>query len=148
MAILAVYNSAPLSDLAGGSRLHLDSAHLLHGQSKLFKELGERATEELVDDGEGGAVRGESRVRLEEAAPLGQEGVVAEVEGPEAAWIHLDNGGVVSRSSALSLPQICCIFTVQRWVLVTSPSEVVEPVAKGGAVRNPNCVSSCDQDIV
>ncbi|KAL8167577.1 hypothetical protein V2J09_009076 [Rumex salicifolius] len=75
--------------------------------------------------GLGGGGGSEGGVRLEEAPPLEKELVVAEVEGAEAAGVHLDDGGVVVRHLALAGLEVGGVLTVEGRVFVPFPREVV-----------------------
>ena len=144
--LVLVDDGAVLPDLALGACLDLDGAQLHHGRREHLEEhLGRRVHHE-EDVGLGRRVGEQRRVRLEQAPALEHAPVVAQVEGPEAAGVHLDDGGVVRQRLALGPPQVVRVRRVQRRVGVAGAAaagEVVEALAEGVAVPDADGVSPC-----
>ena len=144
--LVLVDDGAVLPDLALGACLDLDGAQLHHGRREHLEEhLGRRVHHE-EDVGLGRRVGEQRRVRLEQAPVLEHAPVVAQVEGPEAARVHLDDGGVVRQRLALGPPQVVRVRRVQRRVGVVGAAaagEVVEALAEGVAVPDADGVSPC-----
>nr|ACR36030.1 unknown [Zea mays] len=145
----AIYNKlvndvALLPDLALAAGEHADGAHLDHGRGEVGEELvpvGARGVAEHV--GAGGRVGEQLGVGVEEAPALGHVGVVAQVEGAEAAGVHLDQGGVVVQAGALGA-EARHVRAVQLRVGVAGvvqAREVVEAVGEGEAVRRADGVA-------
>jgi hypothetical protein len=145
-SLVAVDECAVLPDLALRPGLDLDLAHLHHGpREDLEEELG-WPVEGAEDVGLGGGVRDERGVGLEQAAALEQVAVVAHVEGPEAARVHLHDRRVVRRRLALPLAQVRRVHWVQRRVRVAGAAaagEVVQALAEGVAVGDADRVGPC-----
>jgi hypothetical protein len=129
---------ALLPDLALAAGEHADGAHLDHGRGEVGEELvpvGTRGVAEHV--GAGGRVGEQLGVGVEEAPALGHVGVVAQVEGPEAAGVHLHQRGVVVQAGALGA-EARHVRPVQLRVGVAGvvqAREVVEAVREGEAMR-------------
>ena len=144
--LVLVDDGTVLPDLALGACLDLDGAQLHHGRREHLEEhLGRRVHHE-EDVGLGRRVGEQRRVRLEQAPVLEHAPVVAQVEGPEAAGVHLDDGGVVRQRLALGPPQVVRVRRVQRRVGVAGAAaagEVVEALAEGVAVPDADGVSPC-----
>jgi hypothetical protein len=146
VALVLVDDGAVLPDLALGAGLHLDGAHLHHGRREHLEEQHGRPVHHAEDVGLGRRVGDQRRVRLEQAPPLEHAPVVAQVEGPEAARVHLHDGGVVRRRRALGPPQVRRVRRIQRRVGIAGAAaagEVVEALAEGVAVPDADCVSPC-----
>lgn len=144
-ALVLVDEGAMLPDLALGSGLDLDGAHLDHGaREDLEEELG--VVDDAEDVGLGGGVGDERGVGLEQAPPLEHVAVVAQVEGPEAPRVHLGDRRVV-RQRLAPLPQLRRVRRVQRRVRVhgarAPPREIVQPLAERVAVGDADRVSPC-----
>ena len=130
---------------------HLHATHLHHGRREVGEELGRVGAGvshggRPPDVGPGGGVVHERLVGGEEGPALGDVLVVARVEGPEAARVHLDDGGVVRQRLALGPPQVVRVRRVQRRVGVAGAAaagEVVEALAEGVAVPDADGVSPC-----
>lgn len=148
--LVLVDDGAVLPDLALGPGLDLDGAHLHHGAREHLGEKLGRRVHRGEDVGLGRRVGDERGVGLEQAPALEHATVVAEVEGPEAPRVHLDDGGVVRRRLALGPAEVRRVQRVQRRVRVagaTAPGEVVEPLREGVAVRDADGVSPCMNSI-
>lgn len=141
-----VDEGAVLPDLALGAGLDVDGAHPDHGaREDLEEDLGRRV-HDAEDVGLGRGVGDERGVGLEQAAALEHAAVVAEVEGEEAARVHLHDRRVVRRRLALGPPQVRSVRRVQRRVRVAgtaAPREVVQPLGEGVAVGDADRVSPC-----
>ena len=144
--LVLVDDGAVLPDLALGACLDLDGAQLHHGRREHLEEKLGRRVHRAEDVGLGRRVGEQRRVRLEQAPALEHAPVVAQVEGPEAAGVHLDDGGVVRQRLALGPPQVVRVRRVQRRVGVAGAAaagEVVEALAEGVAVPDADGVSPC-----
>ena len=144
--LVLVDDGAVLPDLALGACLDLDGAQLHHGRREHLEEKLGRRVHRAEDVGLGRRVGEQRRVRLEQAPVLEHAPVVAQVEGPEAARVHLDDGGVVRQRLALGPPQVVRVRRVQRRVGVAGAAaagEVVEALAEGVAVPDADGVSPC-----
>lgn len=141
--LVLVDEGAVLPDLALGAGLDLDGAHLDHGAREDLEEHLGRRVDHAEDVGLGGGVGDERGVGLEQAPPLEHAAVVAQVEGAEAAGVHLHDRRVVRQRLALE-PQLRGVQRVQRRVRVVGPAaprEVVQALAEGVAVGDADRVS-------
>lgn len=75
---------------------------------------------------------------MEEPPPLGNEVVVAGVEGSEAAGVHLHKGPHITWPALALEPGN--VLRVEVGVFVSHSGEVVQPVGEGGAVGSSDCV--------
>lgn len=141
MSASGVDESAVLPNLALGPGLNPDPAHLFHGQTKLRKEILERAVEQLSHEGLGDGAGGERGVGLEQPPPLQHLRVVAQIERPETPRVHFHDPVRVYASALLGL-QIRRVLAVQRRVLVPRAREVVQPPCERRAVGYPDRVSA------
>ena len=127
--LVLVDDGAVLPDLALGACLDLDGAQLHHGRREHLEEhLGRRVHHE-EDVGLGRRVGEQRRVRLEQAPVLEHAPVVAQVEGPEAARVHLHQRRRVPGVAALAL-QPRDVAPVQGRVWHHRAVEVVQPVGE------------------
>jgi hypothetical protein len=143
--LVLVDEGAVLPDLALGAGLDLDGAHLDHGAREDLEEHLGRRVDHAEDVGLGGGVGDERGVGLEQAPPLEHAAVVAQVEGAEAAGVHLHDRRVVRQRLALE-PQLRGVQRVQRRVRVVGPAaprEVVQALAEGVALGDADRVSPC-----
>ena len=139
-----------LPDLALGAGLDADHAQLRHGPREHLEEHLRRAGHHAGDVGLRGGVGDEGGVGLEEAAAPEEAAVVAQVEGEEAARVHLHDRRVVRRRRALAPPQVRRVLRVQRRVRVAGaalPGEVVQPLAERVAVRDADRVRPCTHQL-
>ena len=121
-------------DLSLGAGEHLHAAHLHHGRREVGEELGRVGAGVShgglpPDVGPGGGVVHERLVGGEEGPALGDVLVVARVEGPEAARVHLHQRRRVAGVAALAL-QPRDVAPVQGRVWHHRAVEVVQPVGE------------------
>lgn len=119
---------------------HADLTHFHHGFSKVASKSWSMRAHLQFHVGFCLRVVKKCGIRLEQASSLSHNGVVVFVEGLEASWIHLNNGGGISRRT-LSF-QLKRIVWIQCRVCVAFAGEVVQTGCERRAVRYPNSVSS------
>lgn len=146
-SIFLVHDRAVPPDLPLRAGEHPDAAHLHHGRREVGEELG-RVRAGVghgglpPDVGPRGGVVHERLVGGEEGPALRHVPVVAGVERPEAARVHLHQRRRVAGAGALAL-QPRDVALVQGRVRHRRAAEVVEPVGELGAVGGPECVTPC-----
>lgn len=128
--------TALVSDLAFLVCEHSDLSHANHRAPEVLEELLCRRCHGLALDVRSrlGVVE-ESLIGCEEAFPLGDELVVAQVKSSGALGIHLHQGPHVIMIMGFAFPlQLFCVLHVQWWVRVTLPAEVIQSLREGWAM--------------
>jgi hypothetical protein len=127
---------------------HLHGAHLHHGLGEVGEELGGVGAGAglPLDVGPGRGVVHQRLVGGEQRPAPGDAPVVARVERPEAARVHLHQRRRVAGAAALAL-QPREVAPVQGRVRRRRAAEVVQPVRERRAVGGPQSVRSCTMHV-